>query len=428
MYFIERSMRKYWDTKEGQRILKNPKRKDEELDLALVRETGRDSKGEKCWHPLESASDTPHAPVSLYEQNDRFLDFRTPFDERRGLITMVAAVFAPTFVIAVKLLVMMILDIFPKYGVLFTVLNLACSIIALALMAKYFNKHGFLKSIFFGLKSMVAAVIAMVLVLIIAEISNSELFDKLHFSIVFFIGIMGCYIMIGGYLFIAQKLFRLEIFVQRRLLVRFDRLNRKVHLHRPSYAGGIVSLDWDNVEVELDIKKSRFGVPLPLSWHQSRTSDGLPECALVGRNSRSHDELAQRWEFIRRFMEDGPQAVPREKRLTKFPWPWNSVIAAGSLVWPFIMMMGKDEEIPPQVIVGGILISPAILLYAAFHWLSLLLCWEPVFPREIRKACGESFLPVIKARLVDLVAWAMLGGLIWWNWSGVLYLLRIGES
>jgi len=143
MYFVERSMRKYWGTKEGQRILKNPKRKDEELDLALVRETGRDSKGNKCWHPLESASDTPHAPVSLYEQNDRFLDFRTPFDERRGLITMVAALFAPTFVIFAKIFLSIILDNYSKYGFLFTGSNVVCSALVLAFAVKYLKKMDF---------------------------------------------------------------------------------------------------------------------------------------------------------------------------------------------------------------------------------------------------------------------------------------------
>jgi hypothetical protein len=38
-----------------------------------------------------------------------------------------------------------------------------------------------------------------------------------------------------------------------------------------------------------------------------------------------------------------------------------------------------------------------------------------VFPRAIRRACSEPGA-VLQARLIDLGAWAMLAGLIWWIW------------
>ena len=34
----------------------------------------------------------------------------------------------------------------------------------------------------------------------------------------------------------------------------------------------------------------------------------------------------------------------------------------------------------------NVLLLPAILIHATGHWLSLLLCYEPRFPREIEEA------------------------------------------
>jgi hypothetical protein len=31
-------------------------------------------------------------------------------------------------------------------------------------------------------------------------------------------------------------------------------------------------------------------------------------------------------------MEDGPESVPRQKRIGKFPWPWRGVMSSLGLV------------------------------------------------------------------------------------------------
>ncbi|MCH7302731.1 hypothetical protein MBA34_27405, partial [Pseudomonas capeferrum] len=40
------------------------------------------------------------------------------------------------------------------------------------------------------------------------------------------------------------KISRFEILTSRHLLIRFNRLTQQVHLHRPSYCGGIVTFPW----------------------------------------------------------------------------------------------------------------------------------------------------------------------------------------
>lgn len=43
----------------------------------------------------------------------------------------------------------------------------------------------------------------------------------------------------------AWRWLRLEIFVQRRIVVRFNRITKQVHLNRPAYAGGVVTFPWE---------------------------------------------------------------------------------------------------------------------------------------------------------------------------------------
>ena len=214
-------------------------------------------------------------------------------------------------------------------------------------------------------------------------------------------------ILFSAFAFPVYKFARLEIFVQRRLMVRFDRLNRKVHVHRPRYAGGVVSLDWDKVIVDEGSKNAKYRSegPLYLSWFPQDTPNHLVEFLVVGPSGRPQSEIAERWEFIRRFMENGPEGLPREKLIAKTPWPWSSITATLGAVSGMFKSEGQGFMM---------FVLPLGLFFAFWRWISLLLGWEPVFPRRIRKACGESFLSVLKAHCIDLYAWSVIAGLLWW--------------
>jgi hypothetical protein len=64
--------------------------------------------------------------------------------------------------------------------------------------------------------------------------------------------------------------------------------------------------------------------------------------------------------------------------------------------------------------------ASACALFACFHWFSLLLCWEPVFPAVTRKACGEPFRLVLEAGAIGLSTWAMPGGVLYLAWPLLL--------
>jgi hypothetical protein len=254
-------------------------------------------------------------------------------------------------------------------------------------------------------------------------------------------GIFCALVVTAMFVFGEYFLFRLETLVQRRLLVRFDRVNRKVYFHRPRYAGGVVTLDWDKVLYESgefanvegfekpeETDVDHTGDVLTLSWLPDATPHGRAEVIMLGRMTKDGTESTDCWEFIRRYMEEGPESVPREELIGKIPWPWVALkmtfgkisglfnLRALLALWraPLTLLPGLA-----MMLLGLVFLGPAFLLYAFFQWMSLLLCWEPVFPRAIRKACGETFRDVLKLRGIDLVAWSMLGGFLWLVWPGL---------
>lgn len=178
---------------------------------------------------------------------------------------------------------------------------------------------------------------------------------------------------------------RLENFVQRRLLIRFNRITRQVYLHRPRYAGGIAVLSWDQVSVEAAAGKPEvagIGTQLLVAWTQDMT--GLPHSHLmfVGKTADGTSDLVNLWEFIRRYMEEGPDAVPRPRKLlTKVPWPWLSLAAP----WSFLKPLWRAGQ-RRLVVLLSVLLSPVLLIHATGHWLSLLLGWEPRWPKIIHQA------------------------------------------
>lgn len=177
---------------------------------------------------------------------------------------------------------------------------------------------------------------------------------------------------------------RLEIFTSRHLLIRFNRKTHQVHLHRPPHCGGIVTLPWEGViSTGADLKAaevSAFEVPLMLTWPSPLTGTLQAELACVGKPSLLQSDIRDEWEFIRRFMDEGAHGLPRPHITSHFPWPWQAFTP------PFEGLEKYFHGSSIKVKIGLLLISPAALLFGVGHWLSLMLCWKPRWPKVIRQA------------------------------------------
>ncbi|MFN3416097.1 MAG: DUF6708 domain-containing protein [Caldimonas sp.] len=368
MYLVE------WHTHSAQRRLPEEFSKTyKQFAQARQRQAqGLSSDFDKAGNWREKACDDPDGGHSVYEMNDTYIELRTPFDEKRGMVTAGALSFLVPMV-GIALPTLFAHDI-PDLYWWFT------------------GQQDRLDHVFTGID-----ILFMVL------------------SVLLLVGVT-----IAAFYF-GWKYWRLEAFVQRRLLVRFNRKTRKVYVHRPGYAGGVVALDWEEcLSTERDPSKLKprnrpdSAMPLILTWPPDRTGHDLMEMIYIGRWPRRVRESLQLWEFIRRYMEEGPESVPQPKRLGRFPWPWKSVSAALSLIWPLLSGISLRWTVPLLV-----LISPAIAIFATAQWVALLTCWEPVWPKAIRQACEDGAWPWLRDRLIDLGAWAMLAALVWVVLRGV---------
>ena len=327
MYFIERGI---WA------IQNDPKERGEleaNMARALKKEKmNRENGGKSLPNIHDRVSEHPCADGSIYAFNDTYIElYAGALQEKRGVFTALTLTLA--FIIG-------------QLGIL-----------SLELGTVWFTGIDYFRA---------------------TEATIFDYFDSLVYPLVV-IGI--CW---AVYKFL-WRFIRLENFVQRRLLIRFNRVTRQVYLHRPRYAGGLATLAWDQVSPEpaLGLPEWRgTGTQLMLAWTNDMT--GLPyfHIMLVGKVANGTSDIVNLWEFIRRYMEEGPQSVPRPKKLLgKVPWPWLSLQAP----WSFFKPLWRDG-FKPRVLLWTALLSPVMVLHASLHWISLLLGWEPHWPRIIREA------------------------------------------
>ncbi|ODB37655.1 hypothetical protein A9L43_22975 [Pseudomonas mosselii] len=200
------------------------------------------------------------------------------------------------------------------------------------------------------------------------------------------------------YLKYGFRFTRFEMFTSRHLLIRFNRTTQQVYLHRPAYCGGIVTLPWNGVSSSGSDRKyappGGMGMPLELTWSPAFTGTLRPELILVGKSANNFAELQAEWEFIRRFMDEGPEGLPRPHITSHFPWPWQAFTPQ------FEGLTHYFRSSPRVLKCGLLLLSPAFLIIGTGHWVSLLLCWKPRWPKIIREA-GLPGKPVPALTTVD---------------------------
>lgn len=284
---------------------------------------------EKC------VSDNPYDARSVYSLNDTYMDVRTHFDEWRGGV---------------------LLGLSPLiFGLFFIPLILTSPSIDI-----FFNGHWGDRIAEFG--------------------------DYVGFVIMW-----SCWLV----LLVAFKylfwIFRFECVVQRRIVVRFNRKTKKIYINRPNFAGGDKVYNWKDVVPSVDPKdmvvtKKRKREILMLYFFKQRTGEKYHDVVFLGAPLRSDHELYALWEYIRRYMEEGPQGIPKPHCIPSFPWPWRSFLAP----WSFIDNKWAEAPWSPKMLALVVVVSPLMLIHATAHWCSLLLCWPVYWPRKLRRESTAS--------------------------------------
>ena len=199
-------------------------------------------------------------------------------------------------------------------------------------------------------------------------------------------GIFGIAVFLGLFLLFkkfAWPLINKDYFTSRRVLIRFNRITRKVYIHRPKYAGGVATYDWDTMDAVLDNqggKDNPSNGRLVVNWIdvEARKMTGFE---FIGRAAGNEARGKAWWEYIRRYMEEGADSVPKPfPRLWKGPWPHMSILEVFYL-YPERLLNGG-----PVWWIGLMILAPVDLFRALLHWIAMLTCVEPKFPPEIENA------------------------------------------
>ncbi|SBV53245.1 hypothetical protein XBLMG947_4057 [Xanthomonas bromi] len=159
--------------------------------------------------------------------------------------------------------------------------------------------------------------------------------------------------------------------------IRFNRKTRKVYVFREKRDGGLLIVPWDDVFFHIgrgtDMKFLRD--------IRGEILDGtiVKDTFALGHCAERDEPVKEMWEFIRRYMEEGPEAVaehPLDKyvELSVAPTWKNCLISA----------VGFTNATTPF---KRVLLFPFIGTFTVVRWLVFKSCKQPVFPPEVEAEC-----------------------------------------
>ncbi|QEO27192.1 DUF6708 domain-containing protein [Xanthomonas translucens] len=182
---------------------------------------------------------------------------------------------------------------------------------------------------------------------------------------------------IGGIWIFCNFFLKHEFFRYVYYPIRFNRKTRKVYVFREERDGGLLIVPWDKVFFHIgrgtDMKFLRD--------IRGEILDGtiVKDTFALGHCAERDEPVKEMWEFIRRYMEEGPEAVaehPLDKyvELSVAPTWKNCLISAVGFT---------NADTPFK----RVLLSPFIGTFTVVRWLVFKSCKQPVFPPEVEAEC-----------------------------------------
>lgn len=222
-------------------------------------------------------------------------------------------------------------------------------------------------------------------------------------------GAMCVTVLVLCYFFAWPYLLAPAFFTSLRARYRFNRTTRKVYALRPKKYGGNVVLDWDRVQAHV-----RWAPPKAWTAEQLATSEaareerqrsaGLDSNLLLywppldanDPERKGEDVLwvgptgsgESLWQYIRTFMEDGMDAVPRP---SEHEWLRKGFSGPGEHLEETVMHGSHmRDDIIGKGTSGATFTNYATnFLWAPLHSLAERLCYWPTFPEEWNSDCGQ---------------------------------------
>ena len=93
------------------------------------------------------------------------------------------------------------------------------------------------------------------------------------------------------------------------------------------------------------------------------------------------------WEYIRRYMEEGPESVPKPKTLIGYRPSLKEAWLSVTQWYPALQQKGAIGKASDGI---TLLLLPLILLMFVGNFLGQCLTWQAKFPKEIERAGQDS--------------------------------------
>ncbi|AXI18568.1 hypothetical protein DZA55_03720 [Xanthomonas oryzae pv. oryzae] len=168
-----------------------------------------------------------------------------------------------------------------------------------------------------------------------------------------------------------------EFFCHVYYPIRFNRKTRKIYVFRENRDGGLLIVPWE--EVFFHIGRGNDMKFLRDIRGEILDGDIVKDTFALGHCAERDEPVKEMWEFIRRYMEEGPEAVaehPLDKyvELSVAPTWKNCLISA----------VGFTNATTPF---KRVLLFPFIGTFTVVRWLVFKSCKQPVFPPEVEAEC-----------------------------------------
>jgi hypothetical protein len=190
---------------------------------------------------------------------------------------------------------------------------------------------------------------------------------------------------LGGLLFFAIWGLRKESFHLTHFPARLNRKTRMIHLFRPERNGGVLSVPWDKVFFTLGRGQSQgyWDVRGHILAPDGQT---VQETFSLGTPWGDREQVRQHWEYMRRYMEQGPQSI---LEATLMYLPIADAKERGMFAFFRLMMLF------PGLTVGLVIFVPACLLIMLGRLFANATSRIPQWPADIEAQCaiepGDAF-------------------------------------
>ncbi|WP_146034980.1 DUF6708 domain-containing protein [Burkholderia ubonensis] len=170
--------------------------------------------------------------------------------------------------------------------------------------------------------------------------------------------------------FVAKPLLSREFFSFTHFPIRFNRKTRMIHVFRHNGRNGVLSVPWD--QVYFHIGKGEVNRDLTDIRGHVMDGDNVIDTFAVGHFfGRDEQPVRQIWKFIVVYMEQGPQALPKDMVIgTSTSRSWANC---------FLWAKSYCDIFLPIPLINWV----AVALVTCMRWLVMQSCKEPVWPAEI---------------------------------------------